>query len=421
MTTPGSDLEFYMLELINAERAAHGLNPLQLERNLNQSAEDHSQWMLEEDVFSHTGAGGSNAGDRMRDADFTFSGSWAWGENIGFQSERGEAGLYDDVADIHQRLMESPGHRANILDPDYQYIGIGIEYGNYTGYDGVMITQNFAKTSASVIVDDPQAPEPDAAATPPVIEVIRGTDGANLLLGDADDDVIRAGAGRDTVRGDDGADSLFGGAGGDVLEGGAGDDILNGGNGKDWLRGGAGADEFRGGRGHDVADYYDASTSLIADLENNNANSGAAAGDTYYSIAWLRGSSYDDELRGDDLKNRLLGRKGDDTLNGRAGDDTLDGGAGQDVLRGNTGDDLLLGRRDADRFIFETGMGSDTVADFQDNSDMLDFRALDLGSLANVMSYAEQRGADVVFDLAGADEVIIENATLAQVQDDILF
>ena len=148
-----SDLERGMLELINAERAAAGLDALTLELRLNDAAEDHSTWMLETDTFSHTGVNGSNPGDRMRDADFQFSGSWTWGENVAWQSSRGAAGFEDDVANLHQSLMNSPGHRANILNANFELIGIGVEVGNYNGWNAVMVTQNFARTSAEVQLD----------------------------------------------------------------------------------------------------------------------------------------------------------------------------------------------------------------------------------------------------------------------------
>ena len=151
-----------MLALINAERTSRGLNPLQLETRLNDSSEDHSTWMLNTDTFSHTGAGGSSATQRMEDAGFDFSGSWRSGENIAWQSERGAPGISDDVEQLHQSLMNSPGHRANILNPDYEYIGIGIEEGDYNGWDAVMVTQNFATTDAAVVLDNGNAPTPPA-------------------------------------------------------------------------------------------------------------------------------------------------------------------------------------------------------------------------------------------------------------------
>ena len=50
-----STFELEMLALINEERTSRGLQPLQLETRLNESSEDHSAWMLDTDVFSHTG------------------------------------------------------------------------------------------------------------------------------------------------------------------------------------------------------------------------------------------------------------------------------------------------------------------------------------------------------------------------------
>ncbi len=160
-----SEVEREMLALINQERTSRGLDPLQLERQLNESSEDHSAWMLNTDRFSHTGSGGSSATQRMQSAGFDLEGSWRTGENIAWQSERGALGISDDVAQLHQNLMNSPGHRANILNPDFKYIGIGVETGDMQGFDAVMVTQNFATTDAEVMLDID-----DTAMTPPPAE-----------------------------------------------------------------------------------------------------------------------------------------------------------------------------------------------------------------------------------------------------------
>lgn len=189
-----SALEWQMLDLINQERTSRGLDPLRLELNLNESAEDHSSWMLQTDTFSHTGSGGSSAGQRMASAGFDFSNGWGWGENIALQSERGAAGYADDVINLHNNLMNSSGHRANILNPNYEVIGIGIEVGNYNGWTAVVVTQNFAYTGGTVDLDGgsgsgsgggggggsspaptppapaPQPPAPAPAGTPAVVK-----------------------------------------------------------------------------------------------------------------------------------------------------------------------------------------------------------------------------------------------------------
>jgi len=160
-----SEVEREMLALINQERTSRGLDPLQLERQLNESSEDHGAWMLNTDRFSHAGSGGSSATQRMQSAGFDLEGSWRTGENIAWQSERGAPGISDDVAQLHQNLMNSPGHRANILNPDFKYIGIGVETGDVQGFDAVMVTQNFATTDAEVMLDID-----DTAMTPPPAE-----------------------------------------------------------------------------------------------------------------------------------------------------------------------------------------------------------------------------------------------------------
>ncbi|CAM4303822.1 CAP domain-containing protein [Palleronia rufa] len=150
--THASPVELLMLDLVNEERTSRGLNPLRINDDLSQSAEDHSEWMLDTDRFGHTGAGGSSATDRIREAGYALDGNWETAENIAWQSERGRPGISDDVAQIHESFMNSPRHRSNILDPDLEEIGIGVERGDFTTttgtFDGVMITQNFGRTDA---------------------------------------------------------------------------------------------------------------------------------------------------------------------------------------------------------------------------------------------------------------------------------
>jgi VCBS repeat-containing protein len=135
----------------------------------------------------------------------------------------------------------------------------------------------------------------------------------------------------DTIRGDASANFFWGEGGNDLLDGRAGDDRLEGNGGDDVLIGGAGADELIGGEGFDIADYSTAADGVTADLGNPANNTGDAAGDTYTSIEGIRGSGFDDVLRGNGTANSLEGGDGDDYLRGRGGADTLDGGAGIDI------------------------------------------------------------------------------------------
>jgi uncharacterized protein YkwD len=106
-----------ILDLTNSERTKGGLQPLRLNAKLNESAQAHSQDMAIADYFSHTGANGSNAGDRAASAGYHYS---SLGENI--------AAGYITPEEVVQGWMNSPGHRANIMNGSYQELGVGYYY-----------------------------------------------------------------------------------------------------------------------------------------------------------------------------------------------------------------------------------------------------------------------------------------------------
>ena len=122
------DLETKMLELVNEERAKQGLKPLAADPELAVVARAHSKDMFARGYFSHVTPEGKTPSDRIREAHVRFL---VAGENLA---------LGQTLAICHQGLMNSPGHRANILEPSYGRLGIGILDG---GIYGLMITQNF--------------------------------------------------------------------------------------------------------------------------------------------------------------------------------------------------------------------------------------------------------------------------------------
>jgi len=120
--------EAQMLALVNRERTVRGLPPLKLNKAATEVARAHSRDMFAHGYFSHRGLDGSSPFDRMRHGKVAFT---AAGENLA---------LAPTLELAHSGLMDSPGHRANILSPDYRTVGIGvIESPLY----GLMITQNF--------------------------------------------------------------------------------------------------------------------------------------------------------------------------------------------------------------------------------------------------------------------------------------
>ncbi len=149
-------------------------------------------------------------------------------------------------------------------------------------------------------------------------------------------------------------------AGADVLVGDARDNVLRGLAGDDVLVGQAGADTLDGGSGDDTAAYADSDAAVQVDLDAGTASGGHAQGDTLTSIENLRGSAHADVLRGDGSANRLWGGAGDDRLVGLGGHDRLYGEAGADRLFGSAGDDVLEGGAGAD--VLDGEGGTDTLS-----------------------------------------------------------
>ncbi|CAH2598671.1 CAP domain-containing protein [Rhodovastum atsumiense] len=139
-------LEDYFLSLVNASRAQAGVSPLVTNTQLASAAGGHSDWMVAQDVFSHTGANGSSPGDRIQAAGYNGS---SYGENIAYIAGSNAAVLDEaDVRELHQNLMNSPPHRANLLNPDFTQIGIGLTQGDYQGSSAVFVTEDFGRPSA---------------------------------------------------------------------------------------------------------------------------------------------------------------------------------------------------------------------------------------------------------------------------------
>ena len=124
------DLEAEMLILVNKERAIKGLKPVKADEELAKVARKHSMDMFVRGYFSHYTPEGKDPFDRMRNDKIIFLTA---GENLALSQTL-------DMA--HDGLMKSPGHRANILNPTFGRLGIGILDG---GIYGLMITQNFRK------------------------------------------------------------------------------------------------------------------------------------------------------------------------------------------------------------------------------------------------------------------------------------
>jgi Ca2+-binding RTX toxin-like protein len=206
-----------VLKLVNQYRSQNGLRALTLSQELDQAADKYANRMATGDFFSHNDPNGSTPFTRMKAEGYNYS--WA-GENI--------AAGYSTPEAVVQGWMNSPGHRANILNANYTHMGLGYAYlANDTGtvnYNHYWV-QNFGSGD----------PNPGTYIAEIDSATVQGTIGNDILIGDNANNILNGGLG---------ADTLTGGVGNDSLNGGNGDDLLFGGEGGDRLTGGSGSDKF---------------------------------------------------------------------------------------------------------------------------------------------------------------------------------
>jgi uncharacterized YkwD family protein len=120
--------EQQMVNLVNKERTNRGLAALQVDMQLVKVARMKSQDMIDNNYFGHQSAKYGSPFDMMKSQGITYRYA---GENL--------AGA-DTVQRAHTNLMNSEGHRKNILNPNFTKIGIGVVQG---GPYGLMISQEF--------------------------------------------------------------------------------------------------------------------------------------------------------------------------------------------------------------------------------------------------------------------------------------
>ena len=267
-------------------------------------------------------------------------------------------------------------------------------------------------------------------------------------------------------------DLLVGDFGANTLIGGAGIDRLIGNNGNDILRGDTGADILDGGVGIDRADYTTSTVGVTINLTNGTASDGDvlngienlygsvhndiligntlanlfygnSGNDQLFGLAGndtLEGQNGDDAAFGGDGNDRIGGGEGNDGLFGEAGNDSLYGGNGNDFLSGGDGNDVIWGEAgndqiDAgagndfavlgagddiftlgagdDRIRFDYGNGIDTIRDFGNGNDILDFTATNM-TLAALQANTAETSAGVLMSL-GSGSILLEGLHLPQI------
>jgi uncharacterized protein YkwD len=132
-----AQMEASVRQRINEVRQKNGLNPLQNNEKLARVARNYSQKMARENFFSHVSPDGSTLAKRVRAGGISY---WMVGENL-FKSVNAP----QPVPLAVEGWMNSPGHRANILQAEYAETGIGVWRQGKTYY----ITQLFLRSQFS--------------------------------------------------------------------------------------------------------------------------------------------------------------------------------------------------------------------------------------------------------------------------------
>jgi Ca2+-binding RTX toxin-like protein len=426
---------------------------------LEQAAFDHSSWMLQADIFSHTGAGNSNPGDRMADAGFVFTGSWSWRENLAWLGSTGAISLSTAIEDHHEGLYKSSGHRVNTFAGDVREIGVAQVAGAFTKdgttYNSSMLTENFALSGNDVFLtgvafrdlnnnDFYGIGEGQSGIWFSIGGVranVASAGGYAIETAAADNVVVKVGTGSttlatlsvdlsdgngklDLITQNDGSkllalsvsatlisgvsDALLLGAGNldltgnsaaNNLTGNSGSNILSGADGNDNLYGMAGNDFLFGGRG--------------ADLLDGGAGDDDLDGGFGRDSGWGKRGGLKAGAVVSDNADHLIGGAGNDKLHGYSGRDILDGGAGNDELTGGGG---------RDTFIFYDG--HDTIRDFKDDVDTIFLDAGNLGrpglTVAQALDIGHIVNGNAVFDFGNGDVLTLNGITsLGLLADDL--
>ncbi len=360
---------------------------------LDAAAEAHAAWMLQADVFSHTGVSNSNPQDRMLSAGYVFNGSWTYGENISWLGSSGALDIAAAIAQHHQNLFLSHGHRENILNNAFREVGIAQATGTFTyngrDWNSSMAAQDFAKSGTAVFVTGAVYSDSDNDDFYSIGEGVSGTrftvNGASATSQAAGGYALAITAALATVT---------------VLQGGQTSVVqmdLTTGNGKLDLVDG---DQF----------FTSASLQLMSGVGKATLLGVGALN--------LTGNAAANILTGNSGYNRLDGGDSGDILKGGLGNDRLFGGAGDDRLVGGGHKDIMKGGAGADSFVMNNTDGVDRISDFSlAQQDRLVFDDALWGSVAQtaaqvIANFSTLGAAGLVFNFGGGDVLTLTGLTI---------
>lgn len=128
-----------LLSETNNIRSQNGLGALKINSALSQAAYNKAQSMFEEDYWAHVSPSGKEPWDFILKEGYDYSYA---GENL--------AKNFNGSEEVVVAWYNSPSHRENLLNPNYEEIGFAVVNGNLEGYDTTLVVQMFGKSRAAV-------------------------------------------------------------------------------------------------------------------------------------------------------------------------------------------------------------------------------------------------------------------------------
>ncbi|QNN65301.1 M10 family metallopeptidase C-terminal domain-containing protein [Sphingomonas rhizophila] len=211
------------------------------------------------------------------------------------------------------------------------------------------------------------------------------------------DDVLIAGGDVTSLSGSDGFDLLVGSAGNDILEGGLAGTVGTGEAG-DVMWGGAGDDTYR----------VDARNDLVIESEGGGTDTIEIV-PGYYQMTFVMPDHVENLRGGSGVGNDQV-----NLMSGGSGADSLDGGGGNDVIAGLGGGDTLGGGAGSDHFVYaavsdSTASAIDSIADFEHGADKIDLSALTVTSIRFEQSYWFEPCTNLIVDTTAGQMTIRVN------------
>ncbi|MFD1983543.1 CAP domain-containing protein [Mesorhizobium newzealandense] len=446
-----SAVEQAILELVNrarldpaAEAARYGIalnegvpsdetistamkQPLAMNDTLLSVARAHSQDMIDNDYFAHDDLGGHDPFERMTAAGYSFDRA---GENIAFRSTSGVL-TPAMTLQLHEDLfvdagIDGRGHRVNLMNPDFQEVGVGQAQGLYEGLNATMLTEDFGRPGANrqfltgVAFNDTVTADQfysigegragitvSVSGGPSTVggsaggyseEVTAGLKTITFSGGDQVTPVVLTATiaagfnakidlmGQSTIRTSvsvtavNGISTIFGlGTNALTLTGTDGTQAIHGSSGGDLLDGKAGADTMSGGIGNDTY-YVDNAGDHVIEANGQGIDNVQA----YVSF----------NLGGQEIENLQLrtsasingtGNALANIINGNSGNNIIDGLGGADTMSGAQGNDTYYVDNAGDHVIETIGQGTDNVQAYVSfNLSGQELENLQLRSAANI-------------------------------------